>query len=142
MRGKEKALGFINEFKQFAFKGNLVDTATGIIIGASMGKVVSSLVENIIMPPLGLMLGGVAFKDLNITLKPAVNANDPAVVLSYGMFLQNVIDFTIIAFVIFLVIKTMVVVRLQQKKEEKNNEPTKEEKLLTEIRDLLKKSTK
>jgi len=132
----------IQEFKQFALKGNVVDMAVGIIIGAAFGKIVSSLVNDIIMPPIGLAVGGVDFKDLNLVLKQgtvdqAGNAI-AAVTLNYGAFIQTAFDFLIVAFAIFLMIKAM----NHMKKEEPapaTPEPTKEEKLLTEIRDLLKK---
>ncbi len=134
----------VEEFKQFAIKGNMVDMAVGIIIGGAFGKIISSLVNDVIMPPLGLLLGGVNFTDLRLNLKApgldeAGNAIE-AVTLNYGMFIQTFIDFLIIAFAIFLMIKAM---NKMKKKEEAAPaappEPTKEEKLLTEIRDLLKK---
>jgi large conductance mechanosensitive channel len=134
----------VQEFKQFAMKGNVVDMAVGIIIGAAFGKIVSSLVNDVIMPPLGLLIGGVDFTELKITLKEAVadqagNAAN-AVTLNYGTFIQTAFDFLIVAFAIFLMIKAM---NNLKKKEETAPatppEPTREEKLLTEIRDLLKK---
>ncbi|MFY9401996.1 MAG: large-conductance mechanosensitive channel protein MscL [Candidatus Omnitrophota bacterium] len=94
----------IKEFKEFAVKGNAVDMAVGIIIGASFGKIVSSIVNDIIMPPIGLLLGGVDFKDLKLVLKEAV-LDKPPVTLNYGLFINNVLDFLIIAFVIFLLVK-------------------------------------
>jgi large conductance mechanosensitive channel len=134
----------LQEFKQFAIKGNVTDMAIGIIIGAAFGKIVSSLVNDIIMPPLGLLIGGVDFTDLKLILKEAVI--DPAgntvnaVTLNYGSFIQTAFDFLIVAFAIFLVIKAM---NNLKKKEEIAPSvppaPTKEEILLTEIRDLLKK---
>lgn len=134
----------LQEFKQFAMKGNVVDMAVGIIIGAAFGKIVSSLVNDVIMPPIGMLIGGVDFTDLKVILKeatldPAGNAID-AVTLNYGSFIQTTIDFLIVAFAIFLMIKAM----NQLKKKETEAppappEPSKEEKLLTEIRDLLKK---
>jgi large conductance mechanosensitive channel len=134
----------VEEFKQFAIKGNMMDMAVGIIIGGAFGKIISSLVNDVIMPPLGLLLGGVNFTDLKLNLKAAGideagNAIE-AVTLNYGMFIQTFIDFLIIAFAIFMMIKAM---NKMKKKEEAAPaappEPTKEEKLLTEIRDLLKK---
>lgn len=139
-------MGFVKEFKQFAMKGNVVDMAVGIIIGAAFGKIISSLVADVIMPPLGILIGGVSFTDIVISLRDAVT--DPAtgkvikeaVSLKLGNFLQTVFDFIIVAFAIFMMIKAMN--RLKRKEEEKPAaapEPTNEEKLLTEIRDLLKK---
>ncbi|MFP5505521.1 MAG: large-conductance mechanosensitive channel protein MscL [Gammaproteobacteria bacterium] len=131
-------MSFINEFKQFAMKGNVVDMAVGIIIGAAFGKIVSSFVGDVIMPPLGLLIGGVDFTDLAIVLKEATDGA-AAVTLSYGKFIQTVFDFTIVAFAIFLAIKAMN--RLKQKEEEKPAAPpapSAQEVLLTEIRDLLK----
>jgi len=129
----------VDEFKAFAMKGNVVDMAVGIIIGAAFGKIVSSLVADIFMPPLGLLIGGVNFTELKIILKAAVGTN-PAVTWNYGNFLQAAFDFVIVAFVVFLVIKAIVAAK---RKEEVAPAvppvPTKEETLLTEIRDLLKK---
>lgn len=134
----------VQEFKQFAMKGNVVDMAVGIIIGAAFGKIVTSLVNDVIMPPIGLALGGVDFTDLKVTLKEATvdqagNAIN-AVTLNYGTFIQTAFDFLIVAFAIFMMIKAMN--RLKRKEEvapAPPPEPTKEEKLLSEIRDLLKK---
>jgi len=129
----------LDEFKAFAMKGNVVDMAVGIIIGAAFGKIVASIVNDVIMPPIGLLVGGVNFTDLKIILKAAVGEN-PAVTLNYGNFLQVVFDFLIVAFAVFMVIKAM---NSAKKKEEAAPAPppapTKEETLLTEIRDLLKK---
>jgi large conductance mechanosensitive channel len=134
----------LDEFKAFAMRGNVVDLAVGIIIGGAFGKIISSFVADILMPPLGLLLGGLDFKDMSYTLKAAVmngaEVVTPAVTLNYGMFIQNVVDFLIIAFAIFMVIKAMV--SMKKKEEEAPAAPpapTKEEELLTEIRDLLKK---
>lgn len=140
--------GFLKDFKAFALKGNVVDMAVGVIIGGAFGKIVSSLVADIIMPPLGILLGGVNFKDLALELKPAVveNGNEvaAAVMLNYGMFIQNIVDFLIIALSIFVMIRA--VGKLNRKKEAPapapQPQPTKEEILLTEIRDLLKKQSK
>lgn len=135
---------FIDEFKAFALKGNVMDMAVGIIIGGAFGKIVSSIVNDVIMPPVGLLVGGVNFTDLKIVMKAAVG-DAPAVTLNYGNFLQVTFDFVIIAFSIFMVIKFMN--NLNRKKEAAEAvvplptppAPSKEEQLLTEIRDLLKK---
>ena len=130
----------VDEFKAFAMKGNVVDLAVGIIIGAAFGKIVSSIVSDIIMPPLGLLIGGVNFTDLKIVLKAAVDATHPAVTWNYGNFLQVSFDFLIVALAVFMVIKA---INASKRKEETAPAappaPTKEEILLTEIRDLLKK---
>ena len=129
----------VDEFKAFAMKGNVVDMAVGIIIGVAFGKIVASIVNDIIMPPIGLLVGGINFTDLKIILKAAVGEN-PAVTLNYGNFLQVVLDFLIVAFAVFMVIKAMN--SAKKKKEEAPAAPpvpTREETLLTEIRDLLKK---
>ncbi|MBB3102803.1 large-conductance mechanosensitive channel protein MscL [Azomonas macrocytogenes] len=131
-------MSFISEFKAFAVRGNVVDMAVGIIIGAAFGKIVSSFVGDVIMPPLGLLIGGVDFSDLAVVLKDA-GESTPAVMLKYGAFIQAVIDFTIIAFAVFLGVK--LVNRLRKQEAQAPSEPaapTKEEQLLTEIRDLLK----
>ncbi|GAA6943293.1 large-conductance mechanosensitive channel protein MscL [Helicobacter pylori] len=128
-------MSFINEFREFAMRGNVVDMAVGVIIGGAFGKIVSSLVADVFMPVLGILTGGVDFKDLKITLADAVGET-PAVTLNYGVFIQNVFDFIIIAFAIFMMIKAL---NKLKKPEEKVKELTGEEKLLTEIRDLLKK---
>ncbi len=129
----------LNEFKTFAMKGNMVDMAVGIIIGAAFGKIVASLVNDILMPPLGLLLGGVNFTDLKVVMKAATEAA-PAVTWNYGSFIQVVIDFLIVAWVIFMFVKAM---NAAKKKEEEAPAPppapSKEETLLSEIRDLLKK---
>ena len=131
-----------DEFKAFAMKGNVVDMAVGIIIGAAFGKIVTSIVGDIIMPPLGLLIGGVNFTDLKVVLKAAVDATHPAVTWNYGNFLQAAFDFLIIALAVFMVIKA---INASKRKEEAVPAappapiPTREETLLTEIRDLLKK---
>ena len=130
-------MGMMSEFKEFAVKGNVVDMAVGIIIGAAFGKIVSTLVDGVIMPPIGVALGGVDFSDLAFTVKEAVG-EAPAVVVSYGAFIQTVIDFTIIAFAIFMVIKFMNSLKKEEEAPATPPEPSKEEVLLTEIRDLLK----
>ena len=130
----------LDEFKAFAMKGNVLDMAVGIIIGGAFGKIISSVVGDIIMPPIGLLLGGVNFTDLKIVLKAATETA-PAVTMNYGNFIQVTIDFLIIAFVIFMLIKAM---NAAKKKEAAAPPPappapSKEELLLGEIRDLLKK---
>ncbi len=128
----------MQEFKDFAVKGNVVDMAVGIIIGGAFGKIVSSFVADVIMPPIGVLLGGVDFTSLAITLKEAAG-DVPAVVLSYGNFIQTMVDFTIIAFAIFMAIKFMNSLKKQEEEAPAAPpEPSKEELLLTEIRDLLK----
>lgn len=129
----------LQEFKKFAIKGNVVDMAVGIIIGAAFGKIVTSFVNDIIMPPIGIALGGVDFTDLTITLKAATE-HVSAVTINYGMFINTVLDFTIIAFAIFIVIKQMNKLKSNEPKEESKPDPKpSQEELLTEIRDLLKK---
>lgn len=131
-------MGMLNEFKAFAVKGNVVDMAVGIIIGAAFGKIVSSFVGDVIMPPLGLLIGGVDFSDLAITLKHA-QGDAPAVVLAYGKFIQTVIDFIIISFAIFIGVKA--INQLKRKEAEAPSAPpapTRDQQLLEEIRDLLK----
>ncbi len=131
-------MGFIKDFREFAVRGNVVDMAVGIIIGAAFGKVVSSLVSDVFMPPLGWMIGGVDFSDLAIVL-PEIIEGKGTVSIFYGKFIQTILDFTIVAFAIFMMIK--VINRLKKKEEEKPAEPaapSNEELLLTEIRDLLK----
>ena len=140
-------MGFISEFKEFASKGNVMDLAVGIIIGAAFGKIVTSFVNDILMPPIGIVIGGVDFKDLKLVLKEAVMENGKvvteAVSLNYGNFIQSIIDFLIIAFAIFLLIKA--INRLKRPKvvtaavaEAVVAKLTHEEELLTEIRDLLR----
>ena len=131
-------MSVIKEFKTFAIRGNVVDMAVGIIIGAAFGKIVSSAVADVVMPPLGLLVGGMDFSDLAITLKDATAAA-PAVVLGYGKFIQALLDFTIVAFAVFLLVKG--VNTLKRKEAEAPSAPptpSKEEELLGEIRDLLK----
>ena len=131
-------MSFIKEFREFAMRGNVVDMAVGVIIGGAFGKIVSSLVGDVVMPVLGILTGGVDFKDLKITLAQAVGET-PAVTLNYGAFIQNVFDFIIIAFAIFMMVKALNKLKKEQPKEEAAPEPSAEEKLLAEIRDLLKK---
>lgn len=131
-------MGMMQEFKEFAVKGNVVDMAVGIIIGGAFGKIVSSFVADVIMPPIGVMLGGVNFTSLAITLKEAAG-DVPAVVISYGKFIQTMVDFTIVAFAIFLAIKAINTLKKEKEEEpESPAAPSNEELLLTEIRDLLK----
>lgn len=128
----------LKEFRDFINKGNVLDLAVAVIIAGAFSKIVSSIVSDILMPPIGLILGGVNMKDLVFVMKEASGA-DPAVTLNYGMFLQNVVDFLIIAFSVFMVVK--VASRFNKKKAEEaaaEPAPTKDQELLTEIRDLLK----
>ena len=130
-------MGFLKEFKTFAMKGNVMDMAVGVIIGGAFGKIVSSLVDDVLMPVIGMLTGGIDFKDLAIPVGAVGDAN-----IKYGNFLQNVIDFLIIAFSIFIMIKA--INRLIHKREEETKAPpappapSKEEQLLSEIRDILK----
>ena len=134
---------FFGEFKEFVSKGNVIDLAVGVVIGGAFGKIVTSLVDNIIMPLVGLIIGGVDFSSLSVTVKGAS--------IKYGLFIQNVVDFLIVALCIFLFIKIInsldkkvksKVKKEEEKKKEEPPKPTKEEELLTEIRDLLKKDVK
>ena len=145
-------MSFLSDFKAFAMRGNVIDMAVGVIIGGAFGKIVTSIVNDIIMPPIGWLIGGVDFKELKVVLKDAVpeqldeagNVVQKAVAevtLNYGAFIQNVIDFIIIAFCVFMLVKF--ITNLNKKKEEPAAPPappapSAEEKLLTEIRDLLK----
>lgn len=132
-------MSLMKEFKSFAMRGNVVDLAVAVVIGGAFGRIVTSLVNDIIMPPLGVLLGGVDFKDLVLILKKGTEEVD-AVTMNYGMFIQNIIDFIIIAFAIFMIIKG--INSLRKKEAETPADPpapTTQEQLLTEIRDLLKK---
>jgi large conductance mechanosensitive channel len=142
-------MGFLKEFKEFAVKGNVMDMAVGVIIGGAFGKIVTSVVNDIIMPPIGLLIGGVDFSDMKLSMKKAVldaagEVVSPAVTWNYGAFIQQVVDFTILAFCVFILVK--LINSLNKKKEAPapapapapEPKPTKEEILLTEIRDLLK----
>ena len=139
-------MGFLKEFKAFALKGNVMDMAVGVIIGGAFGKIVTSLVNDIIMPPIGLLIGGVDFTNLKLVIKKAVVEGGaeiaPAVTWNYGAFIQQVVDFTILAFCVFMMVKVMN--KLLKKEEAKPAPapappaPSKEEVLLTEIRDILK----
>jgi len=132
-------MSMMSEFRDFAMRGNVVDMAVGIVIGGAFGKIVSSFVNDVLMPPIGLALGGVDFSDLALTLKEA-SGDVAAVTLNYGAFIQTVVDFIIIAFAIFMVVKAM---NNLKKKEEAAPppppKPSEEVTLLTEIRDLMKK---
>ncbi|GAB1408739.1 large-conductance mechanosensitive channel protein MscL [Thermomonas brevis] len=134
-------MGMMTEFKEFAMRGNVVDLAVGVVIGAAFGKIVTALVDKVIMPPIGLLIGGVDFAKLGIVLKEAtVDAagNEvPAVVLAYGEFINAIIQFIIVAFAIFLVVKA--INRMHRKPEEAPAEPAEDVLLLREIRDSLKK---
>jgi large conductance mechanosensitive channel len=130
-------MGLVKEFKQFISRGNVVDLAVGVIIGAAFGKIVSSFVTDILMPPIGLIIGGVNFTHLNVVLKEAAG-DKPAVLFNYGNFIQVSIDFFIIAFAIFLFIKAFNSMKRKEEKLPEPPNPTGEERLLTEIRDLLK----
>ncbi len=131
-------MSMMSEFRDFAMRGNVVDMAVGIVIGGAFGKIVSSFVNDVLMPPIGLALGGVDFSDLALTLKEA-SGDVAAVTLNYGAFIQTVVDFIIIAFAIFMVVKAM---NNLKKKEEAAPapppKPSEEVTLLTEIRDLMK----
>lgn len=143
-------MGFLKEFKEFAVKGNVMDMAVGVIIGGAFGKIVTSVVNDIIMPPVGLLIGGVDFSDMKLTMKQAVldaagEVVTPAVTWNYGAFIQQVVDFTILAFCVFILVKAINTLNKKKKEEPApapapapEPEPTKEELLLTEIRDLLK----
>ena len=132
-------MSMMKEFRDFAMRGNVVDMAVGIVIGGAFGKIVSSFVNDVLMPPIGMALGGVDFSDLSVVLKEA-SGDVAAVTLNYGAFIQTLVDFIIIAFAIFMVVKAMN--NLKKKEEAAPPAPPKpsaEEKLLTEIRDLMKK---
>ena len=129
-------MGMLSEFKAFAMRGNVMDLAVGVVIGAAFGKIVTSLVNDVIMPPIGLVLGKVDFKNLAFTLREATTPDGKdAVIIRYGVFLNTIIEFGIVAFCVFLLIKG---VNTLVKKEEAKTGPSPTEQLLTEIRDLLK----
>jgi large conductance mechanosensitive channel len=139
----KKRLGILGEFKEFAMRGSVVDLAVGVIIGAAFGKIVTSLVADVLMPPIGKLMGGVPFGDLYVplysTANPAKTLEDAkkiGAVIAYGSFINTIIDFVIVAFCIFMVVKMMN--KLSKKPAPPPPEPTASEKLLTEIRDLLK----
>ena len=132
---------FIKDFKEFAIKGNAVQLAVGVIIGSAFGKIVSSIVDDIIMPPLGWLIGGVDFTDLKIKLPQNPLNPDVQVTINYGNFIQATIVFIIVAFCVFLLVKGMAALSRSNKEEEKPKAapaPSKEEVILTEIRDLLR----
>lgn len=132
-------MSMMKEFKAFAMRGNVVDMAVGIVIGGAFGKIITSLVQDVIMPPIGVLLGGADFSKLGFVVKEATDAAE-AVIIKYGAFLNTILEFIIIAFAIFMVIKGMN--NMKKKEEEKPAAPpapSKEETLLSEIRDLLKK---
>jgi len=129
----------LDEFKNFAMRGNVVDMAVGIIIGAAFGKIVTSFVNDIIMPPIGMLLGGVNFTELKVVMSEAIG-DKPAVAINYGNFIQVVLDFLIVAFVIFMVIKGITRLRRKEEVVPEAPAPGNEEVLLSEIRDLLKKN--
>ncbi len=139
-------MSFIQDFKAFALKGNVVDMAVGVIIGGAFGKIVTSVVNNVIMPPIGVITGGVDFTDLKLIIKEAVMDGEKvvteAVSINYGQFIQDIVDFLIIAFCIFMIVKGIAALSRKKKEEPAAPapapEPSAEEKLLTEIRDLLK----
>ena len=128
-------MGMAKEFKEFVMRGNVLDLAVGVVIGAAFGKIVSSLVGDVIMPPIGVLLGGVDFSQIGWVLKPAMG-DKPAVVLGIGKFIQAILDFLVIAFVIFMVVKA--VNRMKREEPPAPAGPTPTERLLTEIRDLLR----
>jgi large conductance mechanosensitive channel len=128
-------MSLVQEFKQFALRGNVVDLAVAVIIGAEFGKIVNSFVNDVLLPPIGTLIGGLDFKEFKVIL---THHAGKAVTLNYGSFIQSIINFTIIAFSIFLMIKIMNSVKKKEEAPAPDPVPTKEELLLTEIRDLLK----
>jgi large conductance mechanosensitive channel len=135
-------MGFVKEFKEFAMRGNVVDLAVGVVIGAAFGKIVTSLVTDVIMPPIGYITGGIDFAEKKIVLKHADPPHKIAeVALHYGNFINSVIQFLIIAFCIFLVVKAINSLKREEPAPAPDPIPTKEEILLTEIRDLLAKKS-
>jgi large conductance mechanosensitive channel len=131
-------MSMLSEFKDFAIKGNVVDMAVGIIVGAAFGKIVSSFVKDVIMPPLGVMMGGVNFSDLAVVIQEAAE-DVPVVAIKYGLFIQTIVDFVIVALAIFMAVKVMNSLKKKEQEAPKEDpKPSNEEVLLTEIRDLLK----
>lgn len=130
-------LKFINEFKAFALKGSIIDLAVGVVIGSAFGKIVSSLVSDVIMPPIGWLVGGVNFSELKLTLPQNILDSGKVATINYGLFLQSVFDFLIIAIAVFVALKFLIKLRIKEEKKTTTPKPTQEE-LLTEIRDLLK----
>ena len=138
-------MSMLSEFKEFALRGNVIDLAVGVVIGAAFGKIVTSLVNDMIMPSVSYLIGSADFKNLSAVLRPAVIGPDgketlPALMLNYGSFIQTIIDFALIAFVIFLAVKAINRMRRAEEAPTAPEEPSDEVKLLTEIRDSLKKS--
>ena len=135
-------MSIIKEFKEFAVKGNMIDLAVGIIIGGAFGGIVGSLVKDVIMPPLGVLIGGMDFSNLAVTLKPAMDGKPPSL-LSYGLFINATVNFLIVAVAVFLLVKGINVLKREEAAKPTSPSvpvpPTKEELLLAEIRDLLKK---
>jgi len=144
-KAKLPKVKLVDEFKTFALKGNVVDMAVGIIIGAAFSKIVTSLVNDLIMPPIGMLVGGVSFTDLKFVMKDVIG-DKPPVTINYGNFIQVIFDFLIVAFAIFMVIKALAMAKRKEEAAPVKVEvpeppaPGKEELLLTEIRDLLKKN--
>lgn len=142
------------EFRDFAFKGNVVDMAVGVVVGGAFGKIVTSLVNDVIMPPIGVLLGGVDFSDLSVVLKPetvdAAGQAISAVTLNYGNFIKTIVDFLLVALSVFIFVKIISTARQKLEKKKKEEpapapappQPTKEEVLLTQIRDLLAENRK
>ncbi len=132
-------MSLLKEFREFAIRGNVIDLAVAVIIGAAFGKIVSSFVGDIVMPPLGVLVGGVNFSDLAVTLR-AAEGDKPAVLLAYGKFLQTIFDFIIVAFAVMMAVKGINALKRAPAEEAPAAapEPTAEEKLLAEIRDLLR----
>ncbi|MDP4210604.1 MAG: large-conductance mechanosensitive channel protein MscL [Bacteroidota bacterium] len=136
-------MSIMKEFKEFAMRGNMIDLAVGIVIGSAFGKIVTSLVTDIIMPPIGLLIGGVNFSDIKIVLKEAIvnsagKVTTAAVSINFGNFIQIIFDFLIVAFAVFLFIKALNKIQRKDKETPAPAAPTKQEELLSEIRDLLK----
>jgi large conductance mechanosensitive channel len=142
---EKNIMRFLNDFKEFIHRGNIIDLAVGVIIGGAFQKIVTSLVNDIVMPPIGLLLKGVNFKDIRVLLKKAkIDADgieNPAVTINIGLFIQVMVEFVIIAFAIFLIVNFIHRIRKKREANEPPALPTKQEQLLTEIRDLLKKQS-
>ncbi len=136
-------MSLIKEFREFAVKGNVVDLAVGVIIGGAFGKIVSSIVADVVMPPIGLLVGGMDFSGLALTLREAQGPNHPAVVIGYGKFLQNTVDFLIVAWAVFLLVKLINRLRREEPKPAAAPPaPPRQEVLLEEIRDILSEGKK
>jgi large conductance mechanosensitive channel len=131
-------MSIVKEFREFAVKGNMIDMAVGIIIGGAFGKIVSSLVNDVLMPPLGMLIGGVNFSSLKLTIGSPIEGKDPATI-NYGQFIQTAVDFLIVAWAVFMMVKAInSMKRKQEAAPAAPPAPTKDQVLLTEIRDLLK----